>query len=217
MPGEFHLDAVLGPHPQARIAALVRAPAGRQPRFARRADRHPHRDVLVRPQRLLRLKRDDRQPGEHQGRIAVCVVRVGQDLIRPAVANRIGAPVVGVVIHKAERNAICARRGQVKLRPVLLVPQAQRAVERVACRVITQCLSVVVKRRHKRRVALLARVLNRPDVLDVPARLHHRRVGRGKQHRCRRRAQQRGHAQQKTQPCKSLHSGVASPFVSVPM
>ena len=217
MPGEFHLDAVLGPHPQARIAALVRARIGRQPRFARRADRHLHRDVLVRPQRLLRSERYDRQPGEHQGRIAVRVVRVGQDLIRPAVADRIGAPVVGVVVHKAERNAPRARRGQVELRPLLPVIKAQRAVKRVAFRVIAQRLSVVFKRRHQRRIALLACVLNGPDVLDVPARLHHRRVGGGKQHRCRRRTQQRGHAQQETQPCKSLHSGVASPFVSVPM
>ena len=158
----------------------------------------------MRQQRLLSLQHNHRQTRKDQIRIEILRIRIGYDLVFIAVADGVGAPVVTVIIHKTEPHALRIRRGQMNIRPGVLMIHAQRAIKGIALRVIAQHLPVILQRGHQRHGAFLACILQRPDLLDVAHGLHHRRIRRSHGNHAHNRRKQRRHRQQYPKPHDNL-------------
>ena len=180
-------------------------------RALRRLAEHAERELCLRVlacDRRFGRKLHHRQSGEHEIKVPKRRLRVRQHLVGIAPRDRLAAPVVGVVVHKHQADALRARRGQPQLRPGFAVLQPQRAVKRVFRRVIGQRHAVHFKRRHQRHVALLARVLDGPDRFNVLWRLLRRRhIRRAGAYRGGQQCKQRQHARQQS---SSPHARVPS-------
>ena len=174
---------------------------------ARCGQRHLRVHVRV-IQLAVRAQRHDGQPGKDDLRIGKRRLRVRQNLVDHALAHRVLAPVVGVIVGKRQLHALRARRAQAQLGPFLAVVKADGAVEGVLLRVVAQAHAVVFKHRHQRRAALLARVLNRPDVLDVQNRPDGRRIRRAIDDRKDQQRTQRSDRRQNPEPVHFFASSI---------
>ena len=185
-----------------RAAALVDSPVCLQT-FRRQRDFNLRGHILA-LDCLIGRDIHQRQPGENDLRIAVRRVGVGENLVAVALPNRRVAVVKAVIVGKAEAQPLRRLLGsrQLDFRPLRAVFKPQRAVEHVVLRVIGHRNAVAEKPRHQRLPALLARILQRPDFLNLAHRLHHRPIRRAVFHRQPDGAGQRGHAQQQLH---SLH------------
>ena len=160
-------------------AAQVHHGPGIHAFIARTGDRHSCRRVLL-AQRLstaVHMQRHQRQTREHHADVGKFRIRVRQQLIAAAIAHRVRGEVVAVIVHPDDAHVLCAvrrLRKERQLRPVLARLHADGAVERGAFRVIPHFVIAVAHPDDQRRFALLARILNRPDLLDLRQRLHRR-------------------------------------------
>ena len=98
---KFHLVAVLVQPDERCVAAQVGARVRFKPFAVSKGEVQRRRRVLGRDF-LRRVQRENRQPRENHVRIAVCLVRIGENLIDIALPNRVRAGVVGVIVNKAE-------------------------------------------------------------------------------------------------------------------
>ena len=141
----------------------------------------------------------DRKAGKDNAEVAVMRVVVRHQLIAVSLCNGVGAPVIGIIFDKADGSACAVRHSQLHFRPLIAVVKSERAVKRVALPVIAQRHAEVFKRRHQRRFAFLARILDRPEFLHFAHRLHGRRIRRTQNDHRRNHRHQRQHFKEENQ------------------
>ena len=167
----------------------------------------------MRQQRLLRIQLHNRQSRKNDIGIVKFCICIRENLILIAIADRIGAPVIAVIIRKNQPDVLRARCGQADIGPCIGIVHPQRAVECIASRVVAQRLSMVFKLCDQRRFALPTFILNRPDDLNIRNRLHHWRIRGSIDHNRRQHAKQQRHAGQDAELQKALHMIWASPLM----
>ena len=160
-------------------AAQVHHRAGIDARIARAGNRHSRRRVFLaqRVDAAVHVQRDNRQAREYYADVREFRIRVRQQLIAPALSHRFAGIVVAVIVHPDDAQVLRAvrrLRKERQLRPVFARLHADCAVERAAFRIVAHLLIAVAHADHQRRVALLALVLECPDLLQLQHRLHRR-------------------------------------------